>query len=162
MRALKRYGQVQYFNGEVVKRQIGKLSPEFCVYDCEQLPKLELQSGILLFKNSFLPMHKIGIPSGFLTVFESHNTKAAEALKGTGLTAVVCGTSAKDTLSVASLNDSSASVSLQRSIRTITGEVLEPHEIAIELDQCIGPYSLLATCAVLLLAGIASEEGYHF
>jgi hypothetical protein len=160
--ALRQYGMVQYFNGDVLKRYSEKTEPEFCIYDCEELPKLELPSGILLFKNSFLPTKKPEIPMGFLTVFGSHNSRAASALKGTGLIAVACGTSAKDTLSVASLTDSSACVSLQRNVRTVTGEVLEPRDISIELCRQLGPYSLLATCAVFLLAGVPSDDGYRF
>lgn len=163
VQALRQYGQVQYYNGKELKRCSETKNFEFCVYDCEQIPLLELPDTILVFKNSFsVSSEPIRLPEGIPAVFGSQNGKAAEQLKGSQVTPVVCGTSSKDTLSVASLAETSASVSLQRSVRTLCGEILEPKEISIELVQQLGPYPLLATCAVFLLCGMDSEKGFRF
>lgn len=159
--ALGKYGEVQYYNGERLVSIKEKLHPKFCVFDCEKIPKLEVASGILLFKNSF-DGERRELPGGFLPVFEAHNTQAAAALGGTGLNAVVCGTSSKDTLSLASITDTDATISLQRSIRSMSGEILEPYDIPIHLGRSSSPYPVLATCAVFLLAGIHSGEEYYF
>ena len=99
-----------------------------------------------------------GIPA----VFSSRCEKAAEQLKGAPVIPVACGTSSKDTLSVASLTEGSACVSLLRSLCTLTGEILEPKDISVALQREMGTYSLLAACAVCLLCGIDSEPGYRF
>lgn len=161
--ALNRYGRVWHFGDDALVECESKSGPGFCVYDCVQLPRIELSKAIVVFKNSFsLSGRPAELPEGMPAVFGSNNMRAAEQLKGSKAAAIVCGTSSKDTLSVASLTESSASVSLQRSIHTLSKEVLEPRDIPVELAEQTGPYSLLATCAVLLLIGIEPEPGYQF
>ncbi len=75
---------------------------------------------------------------------------------------MTCGTSVKDTLSVASLDYTNAVISLQRGLVTLSGELLEPHDIKVLLQSPIGVFPLLACCAVLLLAGEPSADGYFF
>lgn len=161
--ALGRYGSVCYMSETKIAGQSNVGKHKFCVLDCPQLPQIELPQVILLFKNSFsLSGRTAQLPEGIPAVFGSHNARAAEQLKGSKVAAIVCGTSAKDTLSVASLTESSASASLQRSLHTLAGDVIEPRDIPVELSGQTGPYSFLATCAVLLLAGVEPEPGYQF
>ncbi len=163
LKALSHYGGALYFNGRTLKsvQDPGTDTPRFVVYDCEEIPDLNLEKGILLFKNSFCGSSARSIPAGVLTVFESYNGRAAGALKGTGVVAITCGTSAKDTLSVASLDEMSATVSLQRTVKDLSGTVLEPRDVAVELDSLLSPYQLLAVCSVLLLSGEDPNSGYR-
>lgn len=160
--ALSNYGEVKYFNGEKIEFYPGK--PELCflLYEWKNVPEICVEKGILLFKNSFQFREHKKIPAEFMTVFESHNMGAIEFLKGTGATAVACGTSSRDTLSIASIDYQSATVSLQRTIKNLKGEVVEPHDISIKLRSAMSPYPLLACCSALLLSGIPSEKGYYF
>jgi hypothetical protein len=159
---LGKYGGAQLFDGESLIRTGDKNNPSFLIYVCERFPKLKIENGILLLKNNFEYDKQLVIPSGFIPVFESHNVNAAAALKGTGLIGVTCGTSCKDTLSVASLDETSATVSLQRNIKTLTDEILEPHEITIKLQKEISPFTLLTICSVLLLSGVSSNGIFSF
>lgn len=163
LRALSQYGGTLYFNGRTLQslQESGEGEPHFAVYDCEEIPELKLEKGILLFKNSFCGTTARSVPAGVLTVFESYNGKAAGALKGTGVIAITCGTSAKDTLSVASLDEASATVSLQRTVKDVAGTVLEPRDVAVTLDSPLSPYQILAVCSVLLLSGQDPNDGYH-
>ncbi|HEX3037734.1 MAG TPA: hypothetical protein VHO94_01915 [Oscillospiraceae bacterium] len=162
LNALENYGGVQYFDGNSLIKTESCDRPEFFLYSCEQIPQTNNNSGILLFKNSYFFEQQQKIPSGYIPVFESHNVQAAAALKGTGIVGVTCGTSAKDILSIASLEDTSATISLQRSVKTLTGLVLEPYDITIQLKQPISPFPLLMICSVLLLSGIPSNSQLCF
>lgn len=135
------------------------VSAEFFLYECESLPKIELQRGIILFKNSIRQQHA-EIPENFLCILETKNTHAAALLKDTGTAAVTCGTSTKDTLSVAALDGAVAVLSLQRSIRTLAGEIVEPRDFSVKCSAERSPHQLLSVSAVLLLSGIDSSGGY--
>lgn len=136
------------------------VSAEFFLYECEKLPKIELKRGIILFKNSIRRQPHEKVPEDFLCILETKNTNAAALLKETGAFAVTCGTSTKDTLSVAALEGSAATLSLQRSIRTLTGEIVEPHDFSVKCPEERSPHQLLSVSAVLLLSGIDSSDGY--
>ncbi len=157
--AMARYGTVQYYTPQRLSRYGGE-AVEFQIYDCEDVPNIELESGILLFKNSFHSTEQIHIPSGFSCVLEAKNLHAAAMLQGMGAAAITCGTSPKDTISIAALDEASAALSLQRSIITVGGAILEPHDFTVKLLSELGPHRILAVCAVLLISGIDSSAGY--
>ncbi len=43
---------------------------------------------------------------------------------------------------------------------TVDGNVLEPHDFTVRLMSKLSPNRILAVCAVLLICGIDSENGY--
>ncbi|MDF1495016.1 hypothetical protein [Caproiciproducens sp. CPB-2] len=158
--ALEKYGGVQYFSTRHLVR-LGSDKVKFLLYDCEKLPQIELESGIILFKNSFHSSEKILIPEGFLSILEMKNASAAELLNGTGAAAITCGTSSKDTLSIAGIDETSAALSLQRSVMTLDGKMVEPRDFTVRFPPKLSPTRILAVCAVLLLSGIDSANGYE-
>lgn len=157
--ALTRYGNLQYYSPQRLMRY-NEEAIRFIIYDCEKIPDIELEQGILLFKNSFDSHDQIRVPSGFSCVLESKNMHAAAMLQGTDAAAITCGTSPKDTISIAGLDESNAALSLQRSIITVEGSVLEPHDFTVKLVSELGPHRILAVCAILLISGIDSSDGY--
>lgn len=96
----------------------------------------------------------------FIAIFSSSNNHAVKALNGCGNIAISCGTSPKDTISAASIDNDKRLVSLQRTIRSIHNEIIEPCDFYIKSDHPL--YPALAACAVLLLLGIMPEEGFRF
>ena len=114
----------------------------------------------IYFKNSFDSDSPISIPDGFLCAFEPQNQRAAALLRAAGAAAVTCGMCAKDTLSISSLDYGAAALSLQRSITTLDGDVVEPRDITVELHSTVSPRQMLAVCMVLLMAGVDSSRGY--
>ncbi len=157
---LERNGGGVYCSARNLVR-FGAGAPEFFVFDCEKLPQMELKNGILLFKNSFEQQEPVCVPPGFSCILESKNQHAASALQGSDAAAITCGTGAKDTLSIAALDENTAALSLQRSIFTVDGAILEPHDFTVALSADLGPYRILAVCAVLLISGINSADGYN-
>ena len=156
--ALARYGGFRYCGP-------GRLSesgpaPEYFLYESEKLPEIGLERGIILFRNSIEPQDPVFIPPGFLCVLETKNARAAALLKDTGCTAVTCGTSPQDTLSIAALEEGSAVVSLQRTLETLDGKMLEPHDFTVKCPEARSPHQLLTICAALLISGVDSAGGY--
>ncbi len=114
-------------------------------------------NSIVVISNKF----RGDICSGnFIAVFSSSNNHAIKALNGSGNIAVSCGTSPKDTISAASIDDDKRLVSLQRTIRSIRNEIIEPRDFYIKSSSAL--YPALAACAVLLLLGITPEESFEF
>jgi hypothetical protein len=157
--ALCKYGGVQYYSQDRLAL-LGDDKIEFLLYDCEKLPRIEVNNGIIIFKNSFHASEQIKIPTGFLCILEMKNVHAAELLNGSGTAAITCGTNPKDTLSIAGLDETSAALSLQRSVMTVDGGILEPHDFTVRLKSQLSPSRILAVCAVLLISGIDSAQGY--
>ena len=156
--ALTRYGGVRYSGPDRLLERGS--APEYFLYESEKLPEIGLDRGIILFRNSIPAQEARFIPPGFLCVLETKNTRAAMLLKDTGCTAVTCGTSPKDTLSVAALEEGAAVLSLQRTLETLDGKMLEPHDFAVKCPGPRSPHQLLAVCAALLIAGVDSSGGY--
>ena len=156
--ALALYGGVKYAGpGKVFERGV---SARFFLCECEEVPQIGLQSGILLFKNSIRQQNPFRIPDSFFCVMQSKNAHAAALLKDSSAAVITCGTSTRDTLSIAGLESSGAALSLQRSLPTLEGEILEPHDFTVSCSEERSPSQLLAVCAVLLISGIDSAKGY--
>ena len=125
------------------------------------LPALARYGGVRYIHPELL--RKVGngaIPDGFLCAFEPQNQRAAALLRAAGAAAVTCGMCAKETLSISSLDYGAAALSLQRSITTVSGDVVEPRDITVELHSAVSPRQMLAVCMVLLMAGVDSSYGY--
>ena len=159
-RALSAYGGVQWYDGETIA--CPEKSPGFLVYECAKVPAVISGKGILVFDNGFKmeETKPAEFSDGFIPILDGENQEAAKILRGTGKIAVTCSASSKGTLSIASIDEDRASISLQRDIRLLNETVAEPMEIIAALSQKTPAYPLMAACGVLLLAGI--EGNYAF
>ena len=129
----------------------------------ENIPNIDMDhNGIVVFKNSFKVNKKKVYFKNFISIFESQNTKVKDMLRLEKNKVISCGMSLKDTLSISSLDFSSAMVSLQREIINLSLTKIEPHEFKISFDNNIGPYPLLASVAVLLLIDTPKYKKYNF
>lgn len=156
--ALARYGGVRYLGPEKILDLGDPL--KFFLYECAEIPRIEIKSGILIFQNSIRQQSPFSIPKNFLCVLQPKNISAAELLGETGATVVTCGTSTRDTLSIAGLESSGAALSLQRSLPTLDGRLLEPHDFTVSFSEERSPGQILSVCAALLISGIDSSEGF--
>ena len=158
--ALERYGGAFYASRKQIFRVTAE-EPAFFVFDCEQVPDVFWEKGILLFKNSCDGLETLSLPPGFFSVFESHNHRAAAMLRRSHSHVDTCGMSTRDTLNIASLDYGSAVLSLQRNITTLAGQILEPHDFKVTVCNNASPRQVLAVAMVLLLSGIDSSSGYR-
>lgn len=159
-RALERNGGVLHIcGGTVLACSLGR--PRFLLYETDRLENVQLDDGILICKPTLPP--NPGAPSlsdSILCVAEPENTAALAMLRAAHGTVVTCGMSPRDTLTISSIGEQDAVVSVQRAIRLPGGETpLEPCEVRVRLSAPVAGYPLLGTCAVLLLAGCLREGG---
>lgn len=160
-RALAAYGATQCYDGAVLQGVSCGEAPAFLLYESVQVPEIISGNGILIFKDSF-QSGSAAKTGAFLPILGAQNRAAAAALKNTGQVAITCGASPRDTISIASLGEESAVVSLQRNVQTLSGQLLEPHDFTVKLKRRTGMFALLAACSALLLADLPSGNGYCF
>lgn len=156
-RALERHGGVLHIcNGHAAQYAIGPA--HFLLYETSRLDTLQAESAILVFKThqpKFCPT--LTLSSGVTAILETENEIAARRLLHTGNTALTCGLTARDTLTLSSISDTEPVVSIQRTVTMLNGRTLEPCEKRVRLHTPLSGYALLSVCATLLLAGQASE-----
>ena len=100
-------------------------------------------------------------PSAKYAVTLSCDGKVMRMLRNTGCTVVTCGTADDDTLSVSSVGEHKAAVSLQRRLVTLSGRKIEPCEIPIKSKNISSLRIFEAATALLLLADVPPEKGYE-
>lgn len=157
---LERYGGVLYVGERQIFRLIAE-KPAFFVYDCERMPELHLDRGLLLFTGSCPQTAPILLPSGICSILESGNQQAAALLQNSKSPVVTCGMSTKDTLSVASVEEDGAVLSLQRNVSTLDGRLVEPHDFRVSFRAGMRSQQLLSISMILLLCGVDSGNGYQ-
>lgn len=118
--------------------------------------------SLLLLKNDAVLVEPIVFPEGTVVVFDGENPRTANCLRKSWGMAVDYGTSSHATVSLSSITDCGATVSLQRKLHTMIGTVLEPCEILVSLSTPMSPRQVLASVSLLLLTGIPWEKGYKF
>lgn len=109
-----------------------------------------------------LPSALPALPEGCPAVLSGQDPAAAAFAGERGLLPLDCGLSLRDTLTLSSLTENSAVVSLQRPVARLDGTLLEPVELPLALTRRWEPYPLLCCAGVLLLspgAAALPEEG---
>lgn len=161
IKCLSKYGGVQYSIPNETGFSGCCTTPSFFLLDLPRMDKfISDQKGCIIFKNSFNKFSASLFQTHLTPIFDAQNMEAHKVLAGTNKIVITCGTSAKDTLSLASLQENLAVISLQRYIKTFNSDVIEPHDFTVKFSEKIDVYPLLSTCAVLLLSGILSDNGY--
>lgn len=157
---LNRFGGIQYY-GKKEFLQTNE-EPRFSVFSSFEVPKITANKGILILKNGAIPPVRQVLSNNWIAVIDSQNENVGKILKGTGVTAVSCGMSARDTLSISSISEGTAMISLQRTIKTLQNMIVEPRDIEVDFMQELSPFLLLSACAVLLFSGEDGGEGHRF
>lgn len=155
---LQMYGQVVYSGSTHLF--VPETEPDFFLWEGETVPELRVKDGILLIRTGAKLKHGQKIPDGFHCILNSRSRRDAELLSGMGIPVVACGMGSRDTLSIASLDYGSAVLSLQRSLYTLQGTLLEPHDFQVHVEGKAGPAQILPTAMLLLLLGMDSGEGF--
>ena len=103
----------------------------------------------------------LAAPAAKLAVTLSCDAKVMCMLRDTGCTVVTCGTADDDTLSVSSVGEHKAALSLQRRLITLSGRKIEPCEIPIKSKNISNLRIFEAVTALLLLSDVPPEKGYE-
>lgn len=157
--ALARSGGVIHVRGksELIHRPF-EGQTHFLLYECEEAPRFCLESALFLFKNRISHFTGLSIPAGCLAIVDAGNLAALSVLKKSGVSAITCGMSARDTLTLSSSKERSAAVCIQRQMVSLSGRTLDEREIPVSFESRHDPFSILAACAVLMLADREPEE----
>lgn len=147
----------RYFNCRMLCSFAGGGTVSLCgdgkllIIDGKGFSKINADSGIIIFKNNISDYAFPHIPKTFTAVLSGENTSVMGFLRDNRTVAVTCGIGVSDTLSISSIGDDCATVSLQRQLRTTSGEINEPQDIIIR-NMPPGPkYPFMCLCAALLL-----------
>lgn len=154
--SFSRYAAVWYFDEGNIWRS-GESGRELAVYSAAQLPRTENLPAVLVF-GSELREQADRIQPNLLPVFDSSSMAAANLLSHYSGAAISCGTSPKDTFSLASFSERKAVVSLQRNLLTLSGKPVEPGDITLCLRRECSVFEIMAFCAVMLLCGVGFEQ----
>lgn len=103
----------------------------------------------------------LAAPAAKLAVTLSCDAKVMGMLRDTGCTVITCGTADDDTLSVSSVGEHKAALSLQRRLITLSGRKIEPCEIPIKSKNISNLRVFEAVTALLLLSDVPPEKGYE-
>lgn len=157
--ALSQNGGVQSFCRNELKSSCG--DPQFSLCHTSCVPHTRGVSGVLVFDDGFKSGGSFELSESLIPVLDSDNKKALSRLKDAGRVAVTCGTGSRDTLSIASISETRATVSLQRELIDIYGNRVEPRDIIVSFENRMEVYPLLAVSAALLLCGADLDGGFQ-
>lgn len=128
-------------------------SPSFLLFECNDIEKINIPQGILVIVGNVAENSELKIKGNFRGVFFSSDKDALQLLKNTDVSVITCGMAEEDTLSLSSIKEDSVNICINRKIKTLNGNIIEPQEHKINLKSPITDYSLLAASAILLCSG---------
>ncbi len=118
----------------------------------DNIPAFNTVNPIIIFKNSFTQkLNNSPIPHKAICILNPENEFAINILSEQNIPAISCGMSGRDTFSLSSINFPKISLSLQRQIFSVNDICIEPQEFVINVKKNYEPYSIMATCATILL-----------
>lgn len=124
------------------------------IQDIELLHKYPVEQAVFIFKEaSALPAHFPGCSHCIAVVDASADRQMLEMIGQTMLPAITCGLSSRDTMTLSSIGQDSAVITLQRSICCFDGEMVEAQEIPLQLTSPMDNFTLMAAAAVLIATG---------
>lgn len=173
------FGQQQQEYSAFIADELGKHHYVHCVFPgcvetkgCEKAPPLLLVSKnehlkveypcLLVFTHNQIP-YSLHICGQVISIVDETNTRALSMLRQCGRAVVSCGMGKKSTVSIASLSEDNAVVSIQRQMKALNGELIEPHDLKITLRRPLEEFPLMSLCVLLLLTGHRNpDDCYEF
>lgn len=154
-RTLAQNGGAAFFNGNLLTLQPDSHGfIEHTVVDAGSLRIDGVKSGIAVF-NRPVSVEKIPFLSSDTVKYiaEENDGTALEYLNRNGCEAIICGMSSKATVTISSLTDDSAVVTVQREIVTPVSNTVLPCDIPVTLSEPSDGVQIMQIATVLLLTG---------
>ena len=158
-RVLSHYGLIEVC-GSYIKKEHEK--PEFLIIECASRAKVDVDNGIIVMIGEAGKSCVLDIPKSFIGIAYSKDLGSLELLKNSNITSLTCGMAADNTIMLSSIGENTASVCLQRSIKTLNGNIIEPQEYPVHLKEKITDYALMAAFGILLLSGIKPDPSIEY
>lgn len=132
--------------------------PRFLIWDVKYPYQMEGSPILLVIKESFQDFTGLPLPRCRAVVVGSDNAPALDFLAGSGLQAITCGLSSRDTFTLTSMSVTGAVVALQRNLTAWDGTSMEPAEFPVHLPAPTDSHSLLCCAATLAFAGLLRHD----
>ena len=152
-RVLSNYGGVLYFSDTKAMKYGDFSDITFTIYECDNLHEINIPHSIVIFKSKQTTDCTIKLCDTVISITESSNQRAITAISGNNNPCVSCGMSCNDTITLSSISDSDAIISVQRSITDIKGNIIEPCDITVKLKHFCDGFILLSTFCFIILSG---------
>ena len=128
-------------------------APRFLIIECSRAEKINLSHGIIVFIGKAEKNNKLHIKGNLRGIVFSTDMDALRIFKNTDVPVITCGMAEEDTLSLSSIQNASANICINRKIKSLKGNIIEPQEQKINIETPITDYSLLAASAILFCSG---------
>lgn len=152
-RVLSNYGGVLYFSNTKATKYGDFDNITFTIYECDNLNEIKISDCIVIFKSKQTNDSPIRLSENLISITESTNKMAIKAIDGNNNPCISCGMSCNDSVTLSSISDTDATISIQRSIRDINGKLIEPCDIKIKLNHFCDGFTLLSIFCFLILSG---------
>lgn len=123
---------------------------DFLIMETASLAQITSEQGVLIFTDT-AALPSLSLAGNIVAILNSADKSGLQATADNKIKAITCGLSSKDTLTVSSISDSDAVVSLQRNITSFAGAVIEPAEFPIALREGYSVGDMLMLTALIFL-----------
>ena len=126
---------------------------DFLITDVQSCECVQADSAVIVYRDALHVPPKLFACEQAAAVVDSCNKEVFAAAGASGLEAITCGLSAKDTLTLSSTGVDSTVLNLQRSVPCFDGSVAEPQEIPLRAQVDTDSFTLMAASALFILSG---------
>ncbi len=144
---LKEYGIIRVGDRRI---KFAANSPKFLIIESKCTKEIDIPQGIIVIAGEIEADTELRIKGDFRGVVFSSDKEALKLLKNTEVSVISCGMAEEDTLSLSSIKENAAVISINRKIKTLNGAFIDPQEHKVILKKPITDYSLLVAYAILL------------
>lgn len=125
-----------------------------CDYLLTHLDKprsIQSEQAVWIIDHPPSPAPSLSLSGNIVAIVCSHDQKGLQLAAQCGVPAITCGLSPWDTVTLSSITTDSAQICLQRSVTSLSGQVIDPTEFPVRLSGHLSQEHLLLLCAALIL-----------
>lgn len=152
-RVLSDYGGVLYFSDLKAIQYGSSSNTAFIIFECDKMCEISIPDCIVIFKSKQTSSCHIKLCNSTISIVESSNKKAIHSIGGNQNPCISCGMSSNDTVTLSSISDTDAIISIQRSIKELSGKTIEPCDVTVKQKNFCDGFALLSTFCTLALSG---------
>lgn len=142
----------------ISEKKIITENKNFTIISINKPTNIESKIGIAVFLDKSHTFVNQKIPNNFIGICEEDNISALEICKKNNLNVICCGMNSKNTVTFSSIKNNIIIIALQRCIKSINNNKIEPCEYKIKLTRKYQKFSILASFLILLLNDIIPEK----
>lgn len=157
LRNLSKFFHVCFYHNSDSLVEFGE-GEELLVIKTDSVYRAFSKDTIILLLPSAHPEMLETITGSVFFVVRSSMHAQLRKLAQKGISAVTCGLSGKDTVTVSSYFENNITIALQRELRTVNGELIEPMEFLFQTQGKTDQNDVMMLASLLLLTGALNVE----